>query len=1111
MRSLIQVLGYETSGNFIPAEEAAVFGKLPFSHLCRKGILELGLQGVYVLRDGTTHAPVPAVAVCKVGSEHEARRVHKLVWNQDYVPFVLVQSPSCVRLYSGFNYQDPGSEGESGIIAPLRDFNRISEFLDGFQASQIDDGTLWSKWGQHVDPSKRVDWRLLESLGKLAGKLKELGLPKPVRHAFIGRYAYLRYLLDRGFLSPRKLARWGLEKDEIFSPNATLKAFLKLNECLDDETDGLNGSVFPFDLSAIRKPHLQIVARAFAGHDVETGQDVFDFMSYDFSYIPIETLSVIYEQFLHEPEESTEPKGRGKTKSKGRSEGAYYTPIPLVNFMIAEMDARKRLEPGMKALDPSCGSGAFLVQTYRMLIERAIRTSGKDSLSPPELRQILTKQIYGVDRDADACRIAEMSLLVTLLDYVNPPDLEGKYKDFLLPTLAGINIFEADFFDSLGKWAEFLDHHHGKIAFDWVIGNPPWKEIKNPPKDKRDKLALDWMRSKDSPPTGGNQLAEAFVWTCQPLMKEGAVASMVLPAMTLFKNESQCFRQHLFSQVDVWTVVNFANMAHVLFSGRTTIPALTIFFQIPVDDQRNRQPVLTFAPMIINQEANRPPKPGQHLDSWSLVMNASEIREIPQLEAALGESLTWKTAMWGTFRDAKLLAKMERQFIHFGAFAEKHELQISQGLELRDDPSGLSICQDSANLVVDSIVPGGPADRAGIQPGDRVVRINKHDVAALSFEDAIKLLNGSEGGKLIAPVSRKLSAGAFEVELKFGGEKLEHYSELEGKLELDFGVLKNCGRIAKFPSRALAEIGATKCWVRKGRGKLPLAASKPPHLIADVGRRFAVYCGDFVAVPARQIGIAGVAEESAPLLRALSLLLTSDFCLYHQFFHAPQWGVEHSIATLRVLRSLPVPDLQTCAEEWARIHQEIAERTPHGESISQADQEIINHMVFKALKLREDEQCMIEDFVRINLLMIKGKVEKDAVRTPTDPEISSYLKTLRDQLDDYMEDDKEPASHHITAVIDHRTAMIEIVLRAGKPADPVLKQADEAETAELAKTRARLLSKHRQWIYFDRNLKLYSKGRVYLFKPLQRVQWTRRQAILDADELIAEALGSSDD
>jgi hypothetical protein len=1104
MRPLIQVLGYDTSGNFLPAVKAADFDELPFSHLCRKGLSELGLQGVYLLRDDTTKAPVPVVAVCKVTSEQDARRVHKLVWNQDYVPFVLVESPTCVRLYSGFNYQEPGADGESGLIAPLRDFNRISEILDGFHAAQIDDGTLWSKWGQHVDPSKRVDWRLLESLGKLAGKLKELDLDKDVRHAFIGRYAYLRYLLDRGFLSDRKLARWGLQKDEIFSPNATLKAFRELNAWLNDETDGLNGSIFPFPMSAINKAHLHTVACAFAGHDPESGQQVFDFMAYDFSYIPIETLSVIYEQFLHEPEDTPAAKGRGKSTSKGRDEGAYYTPIPLVNFMIAEMDARKRLEPGMKVLDPSCGSGAFLVQTYRMLIERAIRTSGKETLPPDDLRQILTKQIYGVDRDPDACRIAEMSLLVTLLDYVNPPDLEGRYKKFLLPTLAGINIFEADFFDSTGSWAESPICKEGKPAFDWVIGNPPWKEIKNPPKDKRDQLALDWMKAKESPPTGGNQLAEAFVWKCQPLMKEGAAASMVLPAMTLFKSESIRFRQRLFSTTDVWCVVNFANLAYVLFSGRTSVPAMSLFFQKVQDDKASGQPVMTFAPMVLNQEANRPLKAGAQLDTWSLVMNASEIREIPQSEAARGDGLTWKVAMWGTFRDAKLLAKLKR-LPSLQKLAETNDLKIAEGFQLRDDPVGIAIKNQGGQIIVTKVQSGSPADAAEIRAGDIIIRVNKHDPRELSEEELRALLNGAEGGKLAV---RRNTGG---IELELSGDKLEHHPELEGEWELMFARLKNCGRILSFEASVMTSITSSGCWVRKGRAQLPMSVSSPPHLITDEGRRFAVYCPEFVAVPARQIGIAGASATAEPILRALSLLLTSDYCLYHQFFNTTHWGVGNSVATLRVLKSLPLPDILKIADEWAKIHKDMVKRTQVGQPMSTDDQSLINRLVFKALDLSRAEQCLIEDFVRWNLLMIQGKVEKDAVRSPVDEDVPAYLKTLRDQLDDYMEDADQPASHHITAVYDHQTAMIEIILREGKPTEPITRKANETEADELKKTRARLLKKHRQWIYFDRNLRLYSKGRLYLFKPLQRIQWTKRQAILDADELIAEALGSSGD
>jgi len=73
-------------------------------------------------------------------------------------------------------------------------------------------------------------------------------------------------------------------------------------------------------------------------------------------YIPIETLSVIYEQFLH-------------AEDKGKDAGAYYTPVPLVNFMLQEMEEHSPLRPGMRVLDASCGSGAFLVQCYRRLIE----------------------------------------------------------------------------------------------------------------------------------------------------------------------------------------------------------------------------------------------------------------------------------------------------------------------------------------------------------------------------------------------------------------------------------------------------------------------------------------------------------------------------------------------------------------------------------------------------------------------------------------------------------------------------------------------------------------------------------------------------------------------
>ncbi len=79
--------------------------------------------------------------------------------------------------------------------------------------------------------------------------------------------------------------------------------------------------------------------------------------------------------------------------------------------------------------------------------------------------------------------------------------------------------------------------------------------------------------------------------------------------------------------------------------------------------------------------------------------------------------------------------------------------------------------------------------------------------------------------------------------------------------------------------------------------------SVPPHIIVDASRRFAVFSDQFIAIPPRHIGIAGTkANES--LLRILSLLLSSDFCTYHQFLTSPQWGIDATRADHPAARSL---------------------------------------------------------------------------------------------------------------------------------------------------------------------------------------------------------------
>lgn len=1007
-KAVLKALGYDRSPNFIENFEVGKLYSSRFNHIYRKAVENCGLRGVYALKDHQRNVDVPVVFYCKARSEAESSLIHQRIWNQDITPFVLVETSKMLRLYCGFRFSRHELEDRSrGILEASIAFNEVAHRLSSLSAKAIDNGKVWEVWGDEVTSRTRVDWTLLANLRGLELELRSQGLTRELAHALIGKFVYLRYLRDRKILSDRKLSKWNIDPADVFSRKAKLESFLEVNQHLDD---WLNGAIFPLETNAVRSSHLRLVASVFSG-DSPQGQLHLDFQPYDFSFIPIETLSVIYEQFLHSPE-------KGKS-SRGRKVGAYYTPLPLVNYILNELEMRRPLVDGMRVLDPSCGSGAFLVQCYRALIEKRL-SSGP--LRPVELRELLVRHIYGLDRDGDACQVAEMSLILTLLDYTTPPDLENNPR-FKLPILRGSNIFQADYFAPHSEWVSASRN----LSFDWLVGNPPWIEFHA--NDDEDRHVRDWVaRHADSCPIGGNQVAEAFVWRSLSQLKKDAVAGLVLPAMTLFKKESKKFRQQLFKSVHAWCVGNFSNLAYVLFAGRAERPALTLFFS-PLEGHDYESRILTFAPFILNQKANRSPREGAKRDTWSIVVNGSELAEVKASDAVTGNMLPWKLAMWGTFRDDKLLRKVAKRFPALKDYLETCNLtQPHQGFELRD--------------------------------------------------------------------STKSS------------EPIEPMLELAGKMRIKFSKLKGCGRIFAFPKAAISSIPASDANVRKGRGELPLLVSQPPHVIVDASRRFAIYSDKFIAVPPGQIGIAGP-PHAKNVLKALSVYLSSDFVTYQQFFTSPQWGISTSLATLDALKNLPVPlDNLSEAEirEWADLRDSLVNDGADGKDVSQKLLDEVNQRVIKLLGLRRAERILIQDFVRWNMQIIKGKVPRIVTKPPDCRTITSYLKTLKAELDIFL-GANVGIWHRVDALCDEFSAIVAISMSTDVNNYPAVLRADEKAAISLAETRKYLLKQHSQWLYFARDLRVYADNTVYMLKPLEQIQWTGRQAILDAGEVISETLG----
>ncbi len=373
---------------------------------------DAGVDGIYVFQSSskkdTTFSVRPAVYVAEAQTAKDAQIIHRSLWNLGQAPFLIVVLPDHIRVYTGFDYSQ---EDDTGIVEPRVDLDRNSvlEQLADFCAEAVNNGQLWRNRSKYLEPDKRVDKRLLKNLSELGKFLRErMELPLEIAHALIGKYIYIRYLRDRNILSDQWFKQHNIDIDTVLGRNATVNGLRHLCTVLDDR---FNGSIFPLNFEGEHAPkdeHVEQVASIFKGDKQLPGGkqlSLENFQVYDFAYIPIGLLSSIYEQFLH-------------AEGKGKSEGAYYTPEYLADYLISEMRSVKPLQAGMKILDPACGSGVFLVLIYAQLIEMRLAQTGARTLPLPGLLELL-EHIYGIERKLDACYVTEFSLILMLLHYAD--------------------------------------------------------------------------------------------------------------------------------------------------------------------------------------------------------------------------------------------------------------------------------------------------------------------------------------------------------------------------------------------------------------------------------------------------------------------------------------------------------------------------------------------------------------------------------------------------------------------------------------------------------------------------------------------------------------------
>lgn len=324
------------------------------------------------------------------------------------------------------------------------------------------------------------------------------------------------------------------------------------------------------------------------GNDVLTTiiKQLYDLESFnEFATVPIEILGSAYEQFLgkHIKIDSAHNPIIENKEGVKKAGGVYYTPDYIVEYIVKQtvgqvIKGKKPEEVSkLKIVDPSCGSGNFLLGAYAFLLtwhkdyytKHGKKVSGKKiqltpegNLTPAEKKRILTNNIYGVDLDENAVSVTKLSLLLKCLEGETSAFVAGQKDQLiagLLPELQGNikignSLIDDDFIHAEHEpfnnvkpfnWRRAFPLVFVGGGFDVVLGNPPYGA-------QLSRNVQAYYLKKYA--AGNTDTAALFMLHAKHLLKDGGYNGYIIPKSFTYASNWQKTRKELLG--DITTIVD---------------------------------------------------------------------------------------------------------------------------------------------------------------------------------------------------------------------------------------------------------------------------------------------------------------------------------------------------------------------------------------------------------------------------------------------------------------------------------------------------------------------------------------------------------------------------
>lgn len=586
--------------------------------------------------------------------------LHRAIWNFNESPIAMIEENGVVEIFNGFSIDEKHH---------LLQYIGGEDTLNDFKYFELVTGKTWEKYRTDVNHRNRVDYKLLENITAAQNLLKRQGLTQSLANVLIGKIIFYRYLIDRKVRLNYGGKEWWTNED-LCECLAQRDLFFSFVRHIEDKDTGFNGDMFKIqseDYDNISQEGLDILIRLLKSEDLASSQQsLFDI--YDFSILPIEFISNVYEKFIG--------------KENQDKESAYYTPTFLVDYIVAETVEKKLQRDGdnfnCRILDPSCGSGIFLVESLRRIIEKYIRVNGITDTNTDSFRRdikdLVCNNIYGVDKDYDAIQVAIFSIYLTLLDYQEPADIE----QFKFPNLYGKNLICSDAFDVENEELKALENK--KLHFDYIIGNPPWKRGGI----KKGSFCETYLKQRNYfDKVGNRELAQAFVFRSLDFTDKDTQCALVLASKIFYNIDSKKFRAQILESLVINQVFELASVRREVFNksnDKAIAPACLLFY-------KNANGVLTDS-NIIKHIALKKSRFFSLFKVFCLTRN--DIQEIQQDRLKKYDWL-WKVLVYGSYLDYIFIRRLKDLSLisHVPGFIlPKHGIKVKDGKK-RVDVSAL--------------------------------------------------------------------------------------------------------------------------------------------------------------------------------------------------------------------------------------------------------------------------------------------------------------------------------------------------------------------------------------------------------------------------------------